>query len=226
MCTLFQTVLGECNGLCTLCISGLPTDEWRFCCAQWQGDGVVVLGWHKAWQEFTVDIDSLQSVVGELCYSKLYGIGIGGSAVGSCYMDGGSAIGAAWLGDGHSRTCVLRGSAHHRHFGGAIRQLHIVGIEVSIEALDAVAIHLNIRQTRIVGRCGNEFDLVGGTAATIGGVHLNDHWVAIDSTLLHNLKLIIGEFATRERGFVAAGIGESTYTAYTKDSWDICGFAH
>ena len=141
-------------------------------------------------------------------------------------MDGGSAIGAGRLGDSHSRTCVLRGCAHYRHFGGTIRQLQIVGIEVSIEALDAVAIHLNIRKTRVVGCCGNKLDLVGSTAATVSGFDLNDHRVSINSTLLHDMKLIASKLASRESSFVAAGISERTYTAYTKHGWNICGFAH
>ena len=141
-------------------------------------------------------------------------------------MDGGSACGTGRLCDSDSSTSILRRSCDNRHLGSTIWQLHIVGVEVGIEAIDIITIDLNIREASVVGRCGNEFDLVGGGAAAIGGADLNNHRVAIYSALLHNLKLLAGEFATRESGSVAAGIGDGTYTAHAKHSRDLGGFAH
>ena len=153
------------------------------------------------------------------------GVGVGGSAVSSNYVDSGTIRGAGGLCDSDSSTRVLRRSGDNRNVSGAVWQLHIVGVEVGIEAIDIVAIHLNIREASVVGSCGNELDLIG-SAATINGIGLNNHRVAIDSALLHNLKLLAGEFATRESGLVAAGIGERTCTAYTEDGRNLSGFAH
>ena len=208
LCTFLEAVLDKSNRLCTIGISGLPSDERCFGSAQREGDGVIVLGRCETWHEFAVDIDSLQSVVGELCYREVERVGVGGSTISCCHVDSGCARGAGGLRDSDSSTSVLCGSTDNRHFGGSVRQLHIVGIEVSIEALNTGTIDLNIRKASIVGRCGNELNLVGGGATTVGGIDLNNHRVAINSALLHDLELLVGQFATRESGFITACIGD------------------
>ena len=226
LCTFLEAVLDERNGLCTIGISGLPSDDRRFGSAQRQRDGVVVLGRCETRHEFTVDIDSLQGVVGELSDREVERVGVGGSTISCGYVDSGCARGAGGLRDSNSSTSVLCGSTDNRHFGGSVRQLHIVGIEVSIEALNTGTIDLNIRKASIVGRCGNELNLVGGGATTVGGIDLNDHRVAINSALLHDLELVAGEFATRESGSIVTCVGERTYTAHTENRRNLGGLAH
>ena len=64
LCTFLETVLDERNGLCTIGISGLPSDDRRFGCAQREGDGVVVLSRCETRNEFAIYIDSLKCIVG------------------------------------------------------------------------------------------------------------------------------------------------------------------
>ena len=186
----------------------MPSDERRFGSAQRQRDGVVVLGRCEARNELAIYVDSLKCVVRESSYREVECIGVGGSTISCGYVDSGCTRGAGGLRDSHSSTSVLCGSTDNRHFGGSVRQLHIVGIEVSIEALNTGTIDLNVRQASIVGRCGNELNLIGGAAATVGGIDLNDHRVAINNALLHDLELLVGQFATRESGFITACIGD------------------
>ena len=204
----------------------MPGDDRRFGCAQREGDGVVVLSRCETRNKFAIHIDSFQSVVREFSYGEVERIGVGGSTISRCYVDSGSACGAGSLCDGHSSTSVLCSGRDNRHFGCTIRQRHVVGVEVSVEASDSGTVDLNVRQASIVGCCGNELNLIGSGAATISSMDLNNHRIAIDSALLHDLALLAGEFATRESGGVTACVGERTYTAHTEDSWDLGGFAY
>ena len=226
LCTFLETVLDERNSLCTIGICGLPGDDRRFGCAQREGDGVIVLSRCEARNKFAIHIDSRQSVVRELSYGEVERIGVGGGAISRRYVDSGNACGVGSLCDSHSSTSILCSSSNNGHFGCTIRQRHVVGVEVRIEASDSGTINLNVRQASIVGCCGNELNLIGSGAATISSMDLNNHRIAIDSALLHDLALLAGEFATRESGSVAAGIGDGTYTAHAKHSRDLSGFAH
>ena len=123
-------------------------------------------------------------------------------------MDSGSACGAGGLCDSDSSTRILRRGGDNRNVGGAVWQLHIVGVEVGVEASNGGSVDLNIRQACVVGRCGNKLNLIGGGTATVSSFHLNNHRIAINGTLLHDLKLIVGESASRERDGGSTCVGD------------------
>ena len=202
-------------------IGRCPRDGGRGRCAERQRNRIVRFIRQEACKGYAIQENILQRHVRQCGYRERECIGLLRLAVSGGHFDLCRTRRRGSLRDDIGGRSVLRRCRYYRRRCRAVRQSYIITRQVRVEAAYRLAVHLDVRQTRVVRRLRDELDPIGrGRRAVLRGDR-HQRRRAVHLTV-RDPALGVRQTATLESSTTASRVRQHTGSANGRHLRDRC----